>query len=53
VRVLDVTAPDDGFDVMLEEDRLLQPREVGGWREMIDHGAIEALAPDQILEERP
>src|SRR6266516_6893222 len=48
-----MAAPDDGFDVMLEGDRLFQPGEVGSWRQMIDHGAIEALAPDQIVEEGP
>ena len=50
-RVLDVAAPDHGFDVVLEEDGVRQVGEVAGGREVIDDGAIEAFLADEIFEE--
>ena len=49
--VLDVAAPDHGFDVVLEEDGVRQVGEVTGGREVIDHGAIEAFLADEVFEE--
>src|SRR5205823_10965729 len=51
--VLEVAAPDHRLHVVLEENRLRQPREVGGRREVIHYGAIESLATNQIFEEAP
>ena len=48
--VLDVAAPDHGFDVVLEEDGVLEIGEVGGGGEVIHDGAVEVLAADEVLE---
>src|ERR1039458_9339137 len=49
--VLDVAAPDHGFDVVLEKDGMGQVGEVTGGSEVIDDGAIEAFLADEVFEE--
>src|ERR1017187_1456794 len=51
--VLDVAAPDHGFDVVLEKDGMRQVGEIAGGREVIDDGAIEVFLADEIFEEGP
>src|ERR1035438_10056054 len=49
--VLDVAAPDHGFDIVLEKDGMRQVGEVTGGGEVIDDGAIEAFPADEVFEE--
>ena len=50
-RVLDVAAPDHGFDVVLEKDGMRQVGKVTGGSEVIDNRAIEAFLADEVFEE--
>ena len=49
--MLDVAAPDHGFDVVLEKDGMRQVGKVTGGGEVIDNGAIEAFLADEVFEE--
>ena len=46
-------APDDRFDVMLEEQSVTEIGEVRRGREVIDDRTIEALSANQALQEPP